>query len=169
MVEVQLGLYRHFKGGYYFANNYLKDESNDGEVKIQYFDVMNPNLGYFTRSFNDWNADISDREDNVTGQTKRFERVSSIDNCLGDYSTDRLIEELRGRGDSPYQFSDIEGLKSKVISTEYVVCVGVSVYDASGFYTLASFDTREEAEKYCKSNTKYAPRARVYKRVFIED
>ena len=169
MNEVQLGLYRHFKGGYYFANNYLKDESRGGEIKIQYFDVLNPNPGYFTRSFNDWNADVSNRGDNVTGQTKRFERVSNLDNCLGDYSTDRLIEELRGRSDSPYQLSDIKELKSKVISTEYVVCVGVSVYDASGFYTLASFDTREEAEKYCEINTKYSSLAKVYKRVFIED
>lgn len=98
------GLYRHFKGGYYVFLNLVRD-SKDYSQSVQYFDLFHPESGYFVRSLEDWNADVSDREDNATGQKKRFEYVSSIpapvevpqEGEFSDFSVCEVIDDENGQ------------------------------------------------------------------------
>ena len=167
-MSVKLGLYRHFKGSYYMAFNYVMD-TVDGSTRIQYFNVFYPTLGYYVRPIEEWFDDVSDREDNVTGQTTRFEVVKTLDDVVANASTEQLVKELRKRKDSPYQTLDIDGLNDEVFSHDYVVGVKHEETEdyPKGVETQTVFDTPREAWRFMhehplKKNTG------VFKRTFIE-
>lgn len=186
-VRVTVGLYRHFKGGYYYVTGLSRSATDEKTIMVNYFDVCHPEAGAFTRPLYDFTSttdkvekddigepfeagvDIKDRKDNVTGQIARFERVKDLNFQLGSVSTEQLIRELRKRTDSPIHELDIEGLQSKIFAKDY--CVGEACEATEdtprGVYTLASFDKQMDAENYYlthphKKNTK------VFKRTFIE-
>ena len=94
----KIGLYRHFKGSYYFLMNMLR--SDEEYPLVQYVNVLHPELGYFCRPYPEWNDDVSSREDNVTGQIHRFELVKDLDNSVKNISTelfapDRYLEKIQ--------------------------------------------------------------------------
>lgn len=171
--RVPLGLYRHFKGKYFYVDQFLRND--EGCHFYSYFDVCNPNAGKFVRSSNDFlsviddkGVLIADREDNVTGQIHRFERVRDLNFQLGSISTEQLISELRRRKDSPIHELDIEGLRSDITAIDYVVGIEYEECEdyPKGVDTVNSFWTRADAETALVTTPN--PRAGVFKRVFIK-
>lgn len=173
-LTVTIGLYRHFKGEYYFVQNIVKDAVRDIAM-CQYFNVSHPEYGIFVRPVNEWFDEdtelgkIIDRPDNYTGQKCRFEKVKDLDFQLGSVSTEQLVLELRRRTDSPIHELDIEGLQSKIFAKDYIVGEACEQTEDTprGVYTVASFDTEEQANKYYYSHL-HNRRVKVFKRVFIE-
>lgn len=182
-VSVTVGLYRHFKGGYYYVTGLSRSATDEKTIMVNYFDVCHPEAGAFVRPLDDFIADhdtteqfgdemtlyIKDRVDNVTGQIARFERVKDLNFQLGSISTEQLIRELRKRTDSPIHELDIEGLQSKIFAKDY--CVGEACEATEdtprGVYTLASFDKQMDAENYLLTHA-HKKNTKVFKRTFIE-
>lgn len=181
--RVTVGLYRHFKGGYYYVTGLSRSATDEKTILVNYFDVCHPEVGAFSRPLADFIADhdtteqfgdemtlyIKDRFDNVTGQSVRFERVKDLNFQLGSVSTEHLIRELRKRTDSPIHELDIEGLQSKIFAKDY--CVGEACEATEdtprGVYTIASFDKQLDAENYLYTH-KHKKNTKVFKRTFIE-
>lgn len=175
-VKVTVGLYRHFKGQYYYVTGLSKSATDEKTVMVNYFNVCHPEYGSFVRPLDDFTATheedgrvIKDRPDNVTGQLMRLERVKDLNFQLGSVSTEQIIGELRRRTDSPIHELDIEGLQSKIFSKDY--CVGEACEATEdtprGVYTLASFDKQMDAENYLFTHS-HKKNTKVFKRTFIE-
>ena len=182
-VKVTIGLYRHFKGSYYYVTGLSKNATDEDTIMVNYFNVCHPECGSFVRPLYDFIADhdtteqfgdemtiyIKDRIDNVTGQFARFERVKDLNFQLGSVSTIQLIKELRERKDSPIHELDLEGLHSNVFSKDY--CVGEAYEETDstpkGVYTIASFDRQVDAENYLLTHS-HKKNTKVFKRTFIE-
>lgn len=175
-VRVTVGLYRHFKGQYFYVTGLSKSATDEKTVMVNYFNVCHPEHGSFVRPLDDFVATheddgrvIAERPDNVTGQSHRLERVKDLNFQLGSVSTEQLIEELRTRTDSPIHELDIEGLRSEVYAKDY--CVGEACEATEdtprGVYTIASFDKQMDAENYYSTH-KHTKTTKVFKRTFIE-
>ena len=173
---VSIGLYRHFKGEYYYVQQLVKDCGTD-EVFVIYFNVCHPEYGTFSRPILDFVARaetdgryIVDRDDNKTGQHMRFERVKDLNFQLGSVSTQTLIEELRGRADSPLQDVAVYGLSDRVAYKDY--CIGIECeatdFTPYGIMTDSTFDEKEKALKYFHTH-KHSSRAHIFKRVFVRE
>lgn len=161
-----LGLYRHFKGQYFFVSNILR---TDGSSPLcEYFNVLHPEQGHFARPIDQWDTDVSDRKDNVTGQVHRFEKVVSIDTDIKNFTTENLLSELSRRPDSPLQSLDIEGLSKCVVATDFIVGEAYPLTDdqPAGVFTNAAFSTLEEARQYYATH-QHKPIAGVFKRTFL--
>ena len=183
-VRVSVGLYRHFKGQYYYVTGLSKSATDEKTVMVNYFNVCHPEYGSFVRPLDDFitthdctndeklvsdSMFIKDRPDNVTGQHRRFERVKDLNFQLGSVSTEQIIDELRRRTDSPIHELDIEGLQSKIFSKDS--CVGEACEATEdtprGVYTVSTFDTPEQAYQYLSTH-QHKRNTKVFKRTFIE-
>ena len=175
-VRVSVGLYRHFKGQYYYVTGLSKSATDEKTVMVNYFNVCHPEFGSFVRPLDDFTAtheedgrSIKDRPDNVTGQIMRLERVKDLNFQLGSVSTEQIIDELRRRTDSPIHELDIEGLQSKIFSKDY--CVGEACEATEdtprGVYTISTFETPEQAYQYLSTH-QHKRNTKVFKRTFIE-
>lgn len=175
-VRVSIGLYRHFKGQYYYVTGLSKSATDEKTVMVNYFNVCHPEFGSFVRPLDDFTAtheedgrSIKDRPDNVTGQVMRLERVKDLNFQLGSVSTEQIIDELRRRTDSPIHELDIEGLQSKIFSKDY--CVGEACEATEdtprGVYTVSTFETPEQAYQYLSTH-QHKRNTKVFKRTFIE-
>ena len=175
-VRVSVGLYRHFKGQYYYVTGLSKSATDEKTVMVNYFNVCHPEFGSFVRALDDFIATheedgraIKDRPDNVTGQIMRLERVKDLNFQLGSVSTEQIIDELRRRTDSPIHELDIEGLQSKIFSKDY--CVGEACEATEdtprGVYTVSTFETPEQAYQYLSTH-QHKRNTKVFKRTFIE-
>ena len=175
-VRDSVGLYRHFKGQYYYVTGLSKSATDEKTVMVNYFNVCHPEFGSFVRPLDDFTAtheedgrSIKDRPDNVTGQIMRLERVKDLNFQLGSVSTEQIIDELRRRTDSPIHELDIEGLQSKIFSKDY--CVGEACEATEdtprGVYTLSTFETPEQAYQYLSTH-QHKRNTKVFKRTFIE-
>lgn len=164
-----IGLYRHFKtGNYYFLQNIVSDCNSDGKKYLcVYFNVCNPEQGTFSRRVEDWNNYVVYREDNLTGQTYRFELVKSIDFQISSITTEQLIRELRTRKDSPIHALNLKGMMSPIVSQDYVVGEYFNDEEVKGVSTICAHDTLEQAKKYFATH-KLRDNARVFKRTFIQ-
>lgn len=185
-VKVTVGLYRHFKGEYFYVTG-LSRRSEDYAVCVNYFNVMHPEMGSYVRPLDDFIATedtceqfgdemtlvIHDRIDNVTGQYMRFERVKDISFQLGSVSTQQLIDELRERKDSPIHQLDLEGLESTISYVDYCVgevCEGQQFGERwlnGGVNTIASFEKQEDAQNYLATH-RHKRTTTVFKRTFID-
>ena len=174
--QVTVGLYRHFKGQYYYVTGLSKSATDERTIMVNYFNVCHPEYGSYVRPLDDFVATkdegvglILDRVSNVTGQSMRFERVKDLNYQLGSISTEQIIDELRRRTDSPIHELDIEGLQSNVFAQDY--CVGEAYEETEdiprGVYTLATFSSKMEAEKYLSTHS-HRKNTRIFKRTFIE-
>lgn len=173
---VSIGLYRHFKGEYYYVTGLAKNTVDEKSIMVYYFNVCHPEYGSFVRPLDDFVATheedgraIKDRPDNVTGQLKRLERVKDLNFQIGSVSTEQLIAELRRRTDSPIHELDIEGLQSKVFSKDYVVGEAYEQTDKTdkGVYTVSVHSTPEQAKEYIATHV-HKRNTKVFKRTFIE-
>ena len=175
-VRVTVGLYRHFKGQYFYVTGLSRSATDEKTVMVNYFNVCHPEHGSFVRPLDDFIATheedgrvIAERPDNITGQIMRLERVKDLNFQLGSVSTEHLIRELRKRTDSPIHELDIEGLQSKIFAKDY--CVGEACEATEdtprGVYTIASFDKQLDAENYLYTH-KHKKNTKVFKRTFIE-
>lgn len=180
------GLYRHFKGQYFYVMG-VDRASEDKSFRVRYFNVCHPEYGTFSRPLHEFfsltdklekddNGEwfdvglaIKDRKDNVTGQIRRFERIDNIDFQIGSVSTEQLIDELRRRTDSPIHELDIEGLRSPVFCTDYVVGIKHNATEETpaGVDHINVFFNEEDAQKYFSNQVAKARKA-VFKRTFIE-
>lgn len=178
-LAVSIGLYRHFKGEYYYVKEITKNCNTSVEY-VSYFNICHPEYGTFIRPLSDFFVDscviggelvkISDREDNITGQIYRFERVKDLNFQLRSVSTQTLIEELRGRADSPLQDIAVHGLSDLVAYKDY--CVGVEHYATEdypyGIETVNTFDSKDKALKYFHTH-KHRSDTHVFRRVFVRE
>lgn len=173
---VTIGLYRHFKGQYYYVSNLSKSAEDEKTVMVSYFNVCHPEYGSFVRPLDDFittvdenGIAISERRDNTTGMHSRFERVKDLNFQIGSLSTEQLVAELRKRTDSPIHELDIEGLKSNIFSKDYII--GDKYFATedypTGVSTNAVFESPEQAFKYLHTH-KHSKVTGVFKRVFIE-
>lgn len=174
--KVTIGLYRHFKGGYYYVTGVSKSATDEKTLMVNYFNVCHPEYGSFVRPLDDFVTDreedgrmIVDRPDNVTGQICRLERVKDLNFQLGSVSTEQIVEELRHRKDSPIHELDIEGLQSNIYSKDYVIG---ELYEQTedtpkGVYTVATFDSEKKAKDYYLTH-QHKRNAVVLKRTFIK-
>ena len=172
---VPIGLYRHFKGEYFYVNGLSRNAEDEKTVMVNYFNVCHPEYGSFVRPLKDFVAThdkegaIVSKPNNVTGQIARFERVKDLNFQIGSISTEQLVAELRRRTDSPIHELDIEGLRSNVFCTDYVL--GDKYFATEdypcGISTIASFDNIEKARKYYYSH-KHRKATGIFKRTFIE-
>lgn len=180
--KVTIGLYRHFKGQYFYVTNVCKSSEDEKTLRVTYFNICHPEYGYFSRPVEDFLSDhdttvqfgdemtlfISDRLDNVTGQTYRFERVKDLNFQVSSISTEQLLRELTKREDSPIRDLDLEGAESKVFTRDYVC--GVPMSDEVHGNYLASwnqFDDKEEAQKYVRKHSMPGKVMRVFKRILL--
>lgn len=164
MTCFRFGLYRHYKGDVYFAMNLLT--SSDGDLYVQYVNAIQPG-GWYSRPLKEWEDDVSERKDNLTGQSKRFEHITSYGASVCDLSTDQLLRELAVREDSPLYGSDLPALSSGITATDYVVGeLGETDSGENGVYCHAVFSTKEEAFK--SQTFQRGGRLTVFKRTFIE-
>ena len=69
-VKVTVGLYRHFKGQYYYVTGLSKSATDENTIMVNYFNVCHPEYGSCTRPLDDFVAtyeedgrDIKDRKD----------------------------------------------------------------------------------------------------------
>lgn len=181
-LKVSVGLYRHFKGSYFYVTNVARSctSTEDVDYLVNYFDVCHPEVGMFSRKLEDFTSlfdqredgeivYIKCREDNVTGQFHRFERVKDLNFQLGSVSTEQLIDELRTRTDSPIHELDIEGMRSDIYAVDYVVGRKYPPMEntPAGVDTCNSFFNEEDAKDYF-SHQVAKSRMSVFKRVFIE-
>lgn len=165
---LKYGLYRHFKGGYYYVTNLVIDTTDEVGNLVIYHELNHPNKS-FSRKVEEWSSDVTDRPDNVTGQIHRFERVESIDFQLRSVTTEQLIKELNTRPDNPYASLDIEGLNNKVVSVDYIVGNKDIFNEEYPFITpIAVFDDKESAHKYLKGH-KLRRGTTVFKRTYINE
>lgn len=174
-----LGLYRHFKGGYYYVTSVVKSCGDTIDYKgllVNYFNICKPLDGNFVRPLSEFISDkdkegvlIAEREDNVTGQIKRFEQVKDLNWQISSVSTEQLINELQKRNDSPIHELDIEGLQSKIFSTDYIVGIPHEGEEdiPRGVDTLAIFNDSYDAHNYLTNHYK-GSRQKIFKRTFIE-
>ena len=58
--KVTIGLYRHFKGEYYFVQNIVKDAVRDIAM-CQYFNVSHPEYGIFVRPVDEWFSEDTEK------------------------------------------------------------------------------------------------------------
>ena len=174
--KVTIGLYRHFKGEYYYVTGLSKHAIDEETIMVNYFNVCHPEYGNCTRPLDSFIATyeedgrvIAYREDNVTGQVRRFDRVRDLNFQLGSVSTEQLIAELSRRKDSPLQALDIDGLNGRVFSTDYAI--GTKHYATedfpSGVDTVCSFFNEKDAKKYYESH-QHRRNTSIFKRTFIE-
>lgn len=174
--RVTVGLYRHFKGQYFYVTGLSKSATDEKTIMVNYFNVCHPEHGSFVRPLDDFVATheedgrvIAERLDNITGQSHRLERVKDLNFQLGSVSTEQLITELRRRTDSPIHELDIEGLQSNIFAKDY--CVGEAYTETEdtprGVYTVASFDKQMDAENYLLTH-QHKKNTKVFKRTFIE-
>ena len=173
---ISIGLYRHFKGEYYFVKDLVKGRGSD-EVFVIYFNVCHPEYGTFSRPLKDFITHfeedgryIVDRPDNVTGQHARFERVHDLNFQLGSVSTQTLIEELRGRADSPLQDIAVYGLSDLVAYKDYVIGTEYEATDTTPYAVITdtSFESKDRALKYFHTH-KHRKDTHVFKRVFVRE
>lgn len=163
------GLYQHFKGNYYFLMNLLRDSVQDCKGFVcQYFNVLHPEMGYFSRPVEQWYTDVSERKDNVTGQKTRFQKVVSLDLSMSNFTTEQLLNQLSIRPDSPLQELDLPGLSACVSARDYVV--GQTCNDGDGNYgvhTTVAFTTEAEAKEYFATHRFPTNTYGVFKRTFL--
>lgn len=173
-----VGLYRHFKGEYFYVTGCSKNVVDEYSTLVHYFNVCHPEYGSYSRPLEDFTADhdtteqfgdemilyIKDRKDNVTGQHHRFERVKDLNFQLGSISTEQLTEELIRRTDSPIHELDLDELQSKIDCKDYVV--GQHVFGENFIRTVNAFDNAEQAKQYLATH-RVNSETHLYKRIFI--
>lgn len=185
---VTAGIYRHFKGEYFYVTQLAKCYDNYNNRNVIYFNICHPLDGMWSRPEWDFVADndtydvddngvrfavgtpIKDRKDNKTGQIHRFERVLDLNFQLGSVSTEQLIDELRKREDSPIHELDIEGLQSTIYSKDYVIGIKYPEHadTPAGIDTLNVFFDEQQAQLHFHNYITDKRRKGVFKRVFIE-
>lgn len=160
----RFGLYRHYTGDVYFALNLLT--STDGDLYVQYINALHPGQ-WCSCPLREWEDDVTEYIDNKTGQTKRFERITSYGASARDLSTDQLLKELAVREDSPLYGSDIPALSSGIIATDYVVGeLSETDEGEPGVFCRVVFATKDEAFK--SQTLQNGKNCAVFKRTFIE-
>ena len=166
-------IYRHFKGGIYLILAIAKSESNsEGEFLVIYRS-LNGDDKVWTRDLSDFESGVPQDRFNPTGQTKRFELVSNFRNQLSMASTNSLIEELRGRKDSPLSDLDLDGFNDRVVQKDYLVCQWSEPTEnmPKGFLImpLVAVDSIEKAKKFIENHPeRCSSRTKIIKRVNID-
>ena len=164
--SVTRGLYRHFKGNYYFVTNIALNCVTE-KLEVCYVDACRPGKT-FTRDIEDFfSEDVFDRKDNVTGQYKRFEKVSDLNFEVSSISTPQLLKEIQNRPDSPLHGLSVEEVNSNVFSVDYVTGIPIYLSDEESQGYLSgwnSFETYEEAVNYLNKTTTMNPRTKIFKK-----
>lgn len=146
-------LVRHFKGNVYRVIGVGRDCVTDVPQVI--YSPLDGSVGVFwTRELVNFLSPIDpDREDNVTGQKRRFEFVENMITQLDLVKDEDLIKELERRSD------DMTIIKNdNILSDDWVIARVVrnpetnelSIYDVQNY-----FATKEQAEENLERNRRH--------------
>lgn len=116
------GLYRHFKtGNLYMVNTVALEESNpdENDPKVVYTALSTGKT--WIRPYSSFMEDVSDREDNSTGQRLRFEPATDLRSLLSFISTKELIDEVSKREDNPYSGAIPDSEDSSILNVGYIL------------------------------------------------
>lgn len=163
------GLYREYTGKYVCVEKAIVDPVTQ-EKYFVVFDIKYPAREFlFTeKDFFSCNIEIAntgeklpirDSQRNVTGQSRRFEKVLDFDNPIKSLSTEDLIRELNSREDNPYASFNL----SAVDFVDYVLASKNRDKKGEFMGVLAIFDSYKEALQ----NSGNKPFS-VYKRTWIK-
>ena len=162
-------IYRHFKGGLYLVLAVaLSEESYEPTVVYM---SLNGDGKVWTRSQSEFTSLVPDDRPNPTGQKNRFELVSDINSVLSQCTTENLVKELRGRPDSPFNESDVEGFNDKVVLREYVLGE-LRPYPEGYGYGLQSYYSADDLESVKdfaeRHSNRINSRVKIFKSVLVE-
>ena len=162
---ITVGIYRHFKGGYYVVLNLATIESTGAEVVI-YQSLQDGRM--WVRPSSVFCEIVPEGKENPTGQKYRFEHVSQFNNQLSMVSTDNLVKELLSRSDCPMELL-ISQNSDKVWREDYLVGRYDETYvtehvTAKDFNIMNVYDSMERASQAIENH----PNLSILKRVFIK-
>lgn len=153
------GLYRHFKGGFYIVNclALLESDPNENDPMVVYTSVETGKT--WLRPLSQFSDDVSDREDNITGQTHRFELATEIKGLMSFMSTEDLLTELEKRQDNPYDSIKKLEEDEDVLNVEYLLGRIITRTSTDGepyeeFIPIAlnTFESYQSAKGYAESH-----------------
>lgn len=161
-------LVRHFKGTYYRVVGVGKD-CDTGNPTVIYSPMHGNASEFWVRDLLDFLSPVPDgRDDNVTGQKRRFEFIDDFEAQLDLVDTQTLLNELSKRQNDVVSYP-----KENVLATDYAIARlhpkddgSKTVYDV-----LNLFDYRSEAEENLSRNRRHkkflSQDIEVIQRVFI--
>lgn len=94
-IIVPRALYRHFKGDLYYVIGTAKTAAGEEKEVVVYHALYGDNEMY-VRDIDDFFADVSQREDNTTGQKYRFV-LFQHSSAAAEHARIKRIEELLER------------------------------------------------------------------------
>lgn len=159
--SLNVGIYRHFKGGYYIVKDIAVDEES-GDVLIVYQSLQDGQT--WVRPSVVFQSRVPEGKENPTGQEFRFERVTNFDNQLSMVPTHVLLDELGRRNDCPVVLS------GKVWREEYLTGYFEDRYvDRDTSYEDFNVDLVHDSFEDAVSRVEKLqnPQMKVLKRVFV--
>ena len=170
---IKNGLYRHFKGNYYIVEKLasMHDDPDNITPYVVYTSVKNGHT--CLRKLSDFFADVSQREDNVTGQKQRFEVAVEVTGVLSLIDTQTILAEVEKRPDNPYEGClkleddpnvwDVSYLVGRVVKKRSAE----TLEDYQEFipFTPNVFETYEDAARYRDRHLPHRPDATITRRV----
>lgn len=159
-------IYRHFRGGYYLMRSMATIEKT-GEVVVVYESLQDHQV--WVRPLSEFTDDVSQNENNPTGQKHRFEPVVDFQYQLGLISTETLMQELLKRGDCPDELKSLNS--ERVWRTEYLIgrfrntYINAETTTEDFFYDYVEDSPEAAQEKLRKLND---PRLTILTRIHLK-
>lgn len=165
---VPFQIYRHFKGRLYLVLSVSLAEDTL-EPLVTYMS-LNGDGKVWSRKQEVFTSPVPEGRENPTGQKMRFELVNDLRFTLSLCSTEKLIEELRNRPDSPLCSVDIEGFNSLVQFREYVVAdVVESPTGRVHLDPIVVVDSEDVAKKFAENHPdRCSERTKIFKTTYVE-
>lgn len=159
-------IYRHFRGGYYLMHSMATIEKT-GEVVVVYESLQDHQV--WVRPLSEFMEDVSQNENNPTGQKHRFEPVPNFQYQLGLIPTETLMQELLNRSDCPDELKSLN--PERVWRTEYLIgrfrkeFINDQTTNEDFFYDYVEDSLEKAVEKLRKLND---PRLTIVTRLHIK-
>lgn len=166
MRDASLGIFRHFKGGYYLVHAVAVEEETQERVVV--YQSLKDGV-MWTRPLKVFQEPVPKGKDNPTGQEYRFERVQDFNNQIQMIPTGELVEELNMRNDNPYELlapQDIKIWREQYLTGVYESDFIDELTTVEDFNIDTVHDTLEEAVERVKKLGRVD--MRILKRVYVK-
>lgn len=159
-------IYRHFRGGYYLMRSMATIEKT-GEIVVVYESLQDHQV--WVRPLSEFTDDVSQNENNPTGQKHRFEPVVDFQYQLGLIPTETLMQELLKRNGCPDELKSLN--PERVWRTEYLIgrfrknFIDAETTTEDFFYDYVESTSDSAQEKLRKLND---PRLSILTRLYLK-
>lgn len=164
-------VYRHFKGEYFYVTSISRlEKEGTEELCANYHSVTNPTSGVFVRPIVEWFEEVPENKVNPTGQKYRFEPVFDLSNQLKNVPTEKLMQELLSRSDSPITELDLSDQESCVFCRDWVTAY-VMEYNSDDLgltSVVAHEDLKSARDRMSKAISPVGQSLSLFKRILIE-